>query len=85
MQHKELVDSVCNHVSKMSVDLAEPVPDEWDSAAFCSNLLHAVSGDMAEKYFPGSKALIIQIKRNFERMYENFWILNNFVLYVMVL
>ena len=47
-QHKELVDSICNHVSIISVDLAEPVPDGWDSAAFCSNLLKASYGDMAE-------------------------------------
>ena len=51
----------------MSVDLAEPVPDGWDSAAFCSNLLKASNGDMAEKYFPGSRALILRIERNYEK------------------
>ena len=61
-QHQQLVESVVNHVSLVTADLSDPVPDGWDSAAFCSNLLHASNGDMAEKYFPGSKALIIQIK-----------------------
>ena len=56
-----------HHVSLMSVDLAEPVPDGWDSAAFCSNLLKASNGNMAEAYFPGSRVLILRIKRNYER------------------
>ena len=46
-QHKQLVNSVCSHVNLVSVDLSDPVPDGWDSAAFCSNLLKASNGDMA--------------------------------------
>ena len=51
----------------MSVDLSEPVHDGWHSAAFCCNLLKASDGDLAEKYFPGSRALILRIKRNYAR------------------
>ena len=54
-------------MSLLSVDLAEPVPDGWDSAAFCSNFLKASDGDMAEAYFPGSRVLILRIKRNYEK------------------
>ena len=66
-QHKQLVESVCSHVSLVAADLSDPVPDGWDSVAFCSNLLKASNGDMAETYFPGSKTLILQIRRSFER------------------
>ena len=64
-QHKTLVDTVYDNECLANSFKCNAIPNGWDSAAFCSNLLCASSGDLAEFHFPGSMAGILQIKRKF--------------------
>ena len=67
VQHDSLIQAVHLHESLAISAHYNPIPDGWDSDAYCSNLTKAVSGELANEYFPGTRNAIIAIREDFRK------------------